>query len=179
MILSRRRLLGGLATLALAGCAATKPSLYRLQAPNVDLREYQTFAFFPAAPGQGSPLVHRWLLEAARGELERRGYAFNPVLPQLLVNVGAVVEERHALHASPGPLGVNDLRTDDYLQGVLSVDLIDVQRGELVWQGTAKGRVGDAMLHDVAGTAAKVMAQIFQGFPVQAGPASAAPRDGA
>lgn len=180
MNLPRRRVLCGLATLALAGCAGTKPALYRLQAPDVDLRQYQTFAFYPVAPTQGSPLVHRWLLEAARGELERRGYAFNPVMPELLLNVGAVVEERHALRASPGPyLGWNGLQTDDYMNGVLSVDLIDVRRRELVWQGAAKGRVGEAMLRDVAGAATQAMAQIFEGFPVQAGPASAAPRGGA
>jgi hypothetical protein len=179
MNLPRRHLLCGLATLALAGCSATKPSLYRLQAPDVDLRRYRTFAFFPAAPSQESPLVRRWLMEAARSELERRGYAYDPLLPELLVNVGATVEERHALRSAPGPYqGWNGLQTDDYLQGVLSVDLIDVRRRELVWQGAAKGRVGEAMLRDVAGAATKAMAEIFEGFPTQAGPALTAPQDG-
>ena len=171
MRIHRRQLLLGLATLAQAGCTSTHPALYRLQDPNVDLRAYRTFAFFPAPPAENASILHRCLLDAARKQLERRGYAFDASHPDLLVNIGAIVEERQA-NSSPSAeyAGGERLEREDYTQGLLAVDLVDVRRRELVWQGVAKGRIDEAMLRDLGAAAEKAVAAIFEGFPNQPHP---------
>ena len=83
----RRSLLLGFATLALAGCAS-KPDVSRIADPDVDFDSYRTFAFVPVS---GYPsLIDRRLLAAARSQMERRGYAFDDLAPDLLVNIAAV-----------------------------------------------------------------------------------------
>ena len=173
---NRRSLLLGLAAtlaLTLAGCAS-KPNLVRIQDPDVDFHSYRTFAFYPGR-GQGHSLIERRLLAAARSQLERRGYAFDELAPDLLVNVGAVVEERQGLRRAPGAHPLSDgVETEDYRMGRLGVDLIDARRREVVWHGVAEGRLSEAMLRDAGAAAEKAVATIFDGFPIKASAPAAA-----
>ena len=162
----RRSLLLGFAALALAGCAA-KPDVSRIADPDVDFHSYRTFAFVPT---NGYPsLIERRLLAAARRQLERRGYAFDELTPDLLVNIAAVVEERRGLRATPGNFPAQSgVETEDYRLGRMAIDLIDARRRQVVWHGAAEGRVSPAMLRD-AGTAVETaVAAVFEGFPIQA-----------
>jgi hypothetical protein len=85
------------------------------------------------------------------------------------VNIAAVVEERQGLRATPGNLpGWGGVETEDYRLGRMAIDLVDPRRRQVVWHGSAEGRVSPAMLRD-AGTAAETaVAAIFEGFPVRA-----------
>jgi len=63
-------------------------------------------------------------------------------------------------------------RTDvhRYTEGTLNVDLIDVERNRLVWEGIAVGRVGRTK--DAAARDARIdstMAEIFAQYPYRAG----------
>lgn len=168
----RRSLLLGCAALALAACAS-KPDVTRIEDPDVDFHSYRTFAFV-SAPGYPS-LIDRRLLAAARTQLERRGYTFDELAPDLLVNVAAAVEERHGLRSAAGALpGWHGVETEDYRLGRMAVDLVDARRRQVVWHGAAEGRVSPAQLRD-AGTAVETaVAAIFEGFPVKAGASGAA-----
>ena len=95
----RRSLLLGFATLALAGCAS-EPDLSHLADSDVDFHSYRTFAFSPT--NANPSLIDRRLLAAARSQLERRGYAFDDLAPDLLVNIVAVVEERQGPRTTLG-----------------------------------------------------------------------------
>lgn len=164
----RRSLLLGLAALALAGCA-DKPSLSRIQDPDVDFHAYHTFAFFPTRPGEITSLAERRLVAAARSQLERRGYTFDTVDPDLLVNIGAGMEERRGLRNAPGALpGLGGVVTEDYRLGRLAIDLIDLTRRQVVWHGTAEGRMNDTMLRDEGAAIEKAVAAVFEGFPLPA-----------
>jgi hypothetical protein len=166
----------GLAALALAGCAA-KPTLSRIQDPDADFHAYHTFAFFPEKPGAYSSLVERRLIAATRSQLERRGYAYNPADPDLLVTIGAAVEERQGLRKSPGASpGADGVETEDYRLGRLAIDMLDLNRREVVWHGTAEGRVSDAMLRDEGAAAEKAVAAIFEGFPLRPSAPASAPK---
>ena len=172
----RRSFLLGLAALALAGCAsAPKPELSRIQDPNADFHAYRTFAFYPGRGGGYTSIFERRLLDAARRQLERRGYVFDMLAPDVLVTVGAVVEERQALRRVPGHFpGGDGVETEDYRQGRLAIDLIDVRRREVVWRGIAEGRVSDAMLHNAGAAAEKAVEAVFEAFPIQPGARAAA-----
>ena len=89
MNIFRRSLLLGLAALTLAGCAS-KPDLSRIQDPDVDFHSYRSFAFFPGRTSGYPSLVEKRLVAAARIELVRRGYVFDELAPDLLVNIAAV-----------------------------------------------------------------------------------------
>jgi hypothetical protein len=169
MNINRRSLLLGLATLTLAliGCAA-KPDLSHIQDPNVDFHSYHTFAFLPDRPGTSPSLVERRLLAATRSQLERRGYAFDEQAPDVLVNIAAIVEERQGLRVASGNLpGKDGVESEDYRLGRLGIDLIDARRGEVVWHGTAEGRLSAAMLREVGTAADKAVEAVFEGFPIK------------
>lgn len=168
MIFSRRLLLLGLAALSLAGCA-DKPTVSHIQDPEVDFHAYHTFAFFPTPPWEITSLAQRRLVAAARSQLERRGCALDTVHPDLLVNIGAGVEERQGLRRAPGtPPGPDGVETEDYRLGRLAIDLLDANRGQVVWQGTAEGRVSDTMLRDEGTAVEKAVEDVFEGFPIPA-----------
>jgi hypothetical protein len=176
MNLPRRSLLLGCATLALAACA-TRPDISRIADLDVDFHAYRTFAFL-AGDGNLS-LIDRRLLAAARSQMERRGYVFDELAPELLVNIAAVVEERHGVRTTPGAFPLHSaVETEDYRLGRMAIDLVDARRRQVVWHGSAEGRVSPAMLRD-AGTAVETaVAEIFDGFPVRvrAPAASGAPK---
>ncbi|MGA0612806.1 DUF4136 domain-containing protein [Caldimonas sp. KR1-144] len=177
MKVQRRAMLLGLAALGLAACTSTpKPALFHIQDSKVDLRSYRTFAFRAPAGAAVRSIIDRRLLEAARGELERRGYMFDEQSAELLVDVGVVVEGRQALRSVPGRFpGWDGIETEDYRLGRLAIDLIDARRNEAVWRGIAEGRVSDAMLRDGGGAAEKAVATVFEGFPVPPNARAAAP----
>jgi hypothetical protein len=169
MNINRRSLLLGLATLTLAlvGCAA-KPDLSHIQDPYVDFHSYRTFAFLPDRPGAYPSLIERRLLAATRSQLERRGYVFNEQAPDVLVNLAASMEERQGLRAVPGNLpGREGVESEEYRLGRLGIDLIDVSRREVVWHGTAEGRVSAEMLREVGTAADKAVEAVFEGFPIK------------
>jgi hypothetical protein len=165
----RRSLLLGLATLTLAivGCAS-KPDLSHIQDPNVDFHSYHTFAFLPEQPGAYPSLIERRLIAATRSQLERRGYVLNEQAPDVVVNLAASVEERQGLRAVAGALpGREGVESEEYRLGRLGIDLIDVRRREVVWHGTAEGRVTAEMLREVGTAADKAVEAVFQGFPIK------------
>jgi hypothetical protein len=163
--ISRRGLLAACVTLGLAACAA-QPELTRLQDPDVDFQAYRRFALMPTQPDGRSSLIERRLLAAARVQMESRGYVYDEFSPEVLVNLAAAVEERQALRSAPGS-GGEAFETDAYRLGRLAIDLVDVAREEVVWHGTAEGRLTPAMLRDTGTAAEKAVAAVFQGFPVK------------
>ncbi|HTD05821.1 DUF4136 domain-containing protein [Undibacterium sp.] len=168
-----RSLLLGLATLTLAlalGGCASKPDLSHIQDPNVDFHSYRKFAFLPDWPGGEPSLVERNLRAAARNQLERRGYAFDEQAPDVLVNIAAIMEERQDLRVVPGTFpGKDGVASEDYRLGRLGIDLIDAHRREVVWHGTAEGRLSAAMLRDAGAAADKAVEAVFEGFPIKPG----------
>lgn len=166
---SRRALLLGLAGLALAGCASG-PDLSRLADADVDFLAYRKFAFVPGTTEGHASLIERRWRAAARREMERRGYAFDEFSPDLLVNMAAVLEERQGLRARPTAHGEADaVETEDYRVGRLAIDLIDTRRQQVVWHGTAEGRVSAAMLRDTGTAVDTAVAAVFDGFSVRPG----------
>jgi hypothetical protein len=162
----RRSLLLGLAALALAGCAS-KPDVSRIADPDVDFHAYRTFAFLTHS---GHPsLIERRLLAAARSQMERRGYAYDDLDPDLLVNIAAAVEQRSGPHSAHAPSSVQrGVDTEDDRLGRMAIDLIDARRGEVVWHGAAEGRVSAAMLRDAGTAVDSAVAAVFEAFPIQA-----------
>jgi hypothetical protein len=152
--------------------------------PSVNLRAYKTFAFFepavrggplpslpfadPAARGDAryTTLQTRHLQRATREQMERQGYVYDDVHPDLRVNAVLHVDEKFELRSTPGYVGLGGgVESALYRQGTLSVDLVDVRRNALVWQGVAEGRVDTQAGKDPGPAIEAAVAEIFAGFP--------------
>lgn len=180
----------GLAAIALLAGCATGPRITTEADPEANFASYRTFGFYsPLAiekEGYSSAASER-MKAAARAQMEARGYVFTTERPDLWLNINAYTEQRtdvtsmpsvdYAYYYSYRARGYYVVpywrdRTDvyRYTEGTLNVDLVDVERNRLVWEGIAVGRVSrekdpakrDARINDT-------MAEIFAQYPYRAG----------
>jgi hypothetical protein len=156
----------------LAGCSSA-PQVRVDRAPGADLRSYKTFAFYdhPGTDGAryGSIVTQR-LKTATRTQMEKLGYAYSEQSPQLMVNFLARVTDKQEIKATPGRfryrgLGGGSIDTDSYKAGTLRIDLVDVQRQALAWQGVAEGRLSEDALKSPGAAVELAVAEIFARFP--------------
>ena len=181
----------GLALFALLAGCATGPRISTEADPEADFSRYRTFAFYsPLAierEGYTSAASER-MKAAARAQMESRGYAFTATgKPDLWVNINAFTERRtdvstvptvdYAYYYSYRARGYYVVpywrdRTDvyRYTEGTINIDLVDVARNRLVWEGIAVGRVSNSK--DPVQRDARIdgaIADIFAQFPYRAG----------
>jgi hypothetical protein len=148
------------ALLVLTGCASG-PEVRVDSDPSVDITAYRSFAFFePLATDNAgySTLITARLKDASRREMEARGYVYDAVKPDLLLNFQLNVQERTDVRSSPaagvgygGYYGYRsygawasypmDVDTVHYKVGTLNIDVVDGARRTLVWQSVAEGRI--------------------------------------
>lgn len=141
--------------LLLAGCA---PAIDINTEPATDFRlsAYNTFAFYDVdASGEGlspnyQPQV-QYIQQKIREQLEARGLTYSASEPDLLINLGIVVNEevqtRETNIITDPPMYIGqrrytwrskEIEVGRYREGTVSVHLVDNDRNELVWQGTAE-----------------------------------------
>jgi hypothetical protein len=176
-----------LALLAVASCASS-PRVTSDFDPAVDFSQYRSFAFHdPLAAesdGYATPASQR-MRQAARREMEARGYVHDIDNPDLWVNINAYMSERSEVfststlqqrlyydYVARGYVAVpywSD-RTDvhHYVEGTLHVDLVDVGERRLVWEGVAVGRTGRQTPAERAERIDQTMAEIFAEYPHRA-----------
>jgi len=181
--------MGLLALVLLAGCA-TGPQITTEADPEADFSQYHTFAFYsPLAiepDGYTTPSGER-MKAAVRSQLESRGYTYTTDRPDLWVNINAYTQQQTDVNVMPTvdyayyysyrgrgyyvvPYWRDRTDVYRYTEGTINVDLVDVARNRLVWEGIAVGRVG--RVKDVAARDLRIdraVADIFAKFPYRAG----------
>lgn len=191
------RILIGAAIVAagLGGCASG-PTIRVDKDPKANLTAYRTFGFFePVATDQAgySTLITARLKAATRRELEARGYAYEEANPDLRINFNLNVAEKTEVRSSPsmtvgyGYYGYRagmygawtgypyDVRTTNYKQGTLTIDVVDAGRKALVWQGVAEGRISKKAMQNPAPAVDAAVTQILATFPSRNAAPTAAP----
>lgn len=164
--------------LLLASGCASGPTVVVHKAPEADLAEYKTFAFFEHVATDNaaySTILTSHLKQATRMELERLGYVYDESNPQLRVNFFLNVVQRQEIRTAPSPAGFYgyrfysgggvDVDTIQYKAGTLSIDLVDANRNALVWQGLAEGRVREDAYRNPGTAIGTVVNEIFRAFP--------------
>ena len=176
------------AVLLLASCA-TGPRITSDVDPAANFGQYRSFAFYSplAIEGQGyATLTSGRIKNAARAQMESRGYVYDETSPDLWVNLNAYMQEKTDVVSTPEvdydyyysyrarryvavPTWRDRTDVYKYTEGTLNVDLVDAKQNRLVWTGVAVGRAGrdkpetrDAKI-DAAG------AEIFMRYPYRAG----------
>jgi len=179
-------LLAGL-VLLLAACS-TGPRISSELDPSADFSRYRSFAFHePLAVdmlGYSTPTSNQ-MRQAARAQLEARGYVYDASSPDLLVNINAYLQERVDVSSMPEvdydyyysyrarsyvamPYWRDRTRVHRYTVGTMNVDLVDAGQRRLVWTGVAVGRVGRNSVEQRGARIDAAMAGIFARYPYRA-----------
>lgn len=172
-----------LVVMVLAGCSSG-PKIITNSAPDFSLINYKTFGFFqPLSTDRGNvqSLESKQLISSTTRELEMSGLRRDDRNPDLRVNF--VLSSRETLQTRPSSsVGVHHGRgrygtwggysmsasTTEVVQrteGTLGVDIVDVSRNQLVWEGAATARVTDSMRENRNQVLDSAIADIFAKFP--------------
>jgi Domain of unknown function (DUF4136) len=167
----------------LAACASG-PTIRADADPSANLASYKTFGFFDRVSTDKSSyttIVSTRLKEATRREMEKRGYKYVESNPDLLANFNINISDKTDVRSTPstsagfygyraGMYGAwagypQDVETVHYQEGTLSIDLVDAQKQQLVWQGVAQGRINKEAVQNPGPAIDKVIGDIFAKFP--------------
>jgi len=179
-----------LLALALAGCAPRFKVATNTD-PTAAFANYRTYAF--AEPlGTDRPnyssLLSQYLRTAVSRELDARGYRQTDTKPDLLVNFNVQTKDKISTTSVPtgpayggyygyragyyGTWGGYQTQVTQYTQGTLTIDLVDLARKQLVWDGTVVGRVREEDRQNLEAVVNQVVADIFARYPYRAGVAA-------
>ena len=169
----------------LGGCAASGPKIITNSDPNFVLANYQTYGFMqPLSTDRDGvrSLESQQLIAATSRELERLGLRRDDANPDLLVNF--LLASKEKLETRPttsgsvyygrggysrwGGYGIGMGTTTEVVQrteGTLSIDIIDAELNQLVWEGAATGRVTDAMRENRREVIDAAVSEILARFP--------------
>jgi len=157
---------------------------------SADFASYRTFAFFEPLgtdrAGYSTILTER-LKMLTRLQMEQRGYEYDEQSPDLLLNFLAQSHQKSEyVPPPPMPWGPNYFGyrmgwynpwmgygfgpdVVQYTEGVLSIDLIDARRKQLVWEGVATSIIDNVEQAASEQNLAPVVADIFARYPFLAG----------
>jgi Domain of unknown function (DUF4136) len=176
------------AALVFVGCA-TGPKVRANYDKSVDFAQYKTFGFVsPLGTDRAGykTIVSQHLTAAVRVEMEARGLKFADTAPQLLVNFNAKLSEKMRVDTIPAPatgMGYygyrggyysawpayeSDTIVSSYTEGTLNVDVVDVARKQMVWEGVAVGSVSDKDADNLQPAIQRVVAKVFEKYPLPA-----------
>ena len=139
----------------LAVAACTKYEIQSDRDPAVDFSRYRTFAWMPraAAPpadqDTGDNAMDNQIYSFVEAQLERRGLTPAPsATADLLVTFRLIRNEGYDETNMPYGLGWRGMYRasfhtsgDLYVRGTLIVDVVDRKTNQLVWRGSAEGRL--------------------------------------
>lgn len=174
--------------LLLAACA-TGPRITSDVDPSANFAQYRSFAFYSplAIEAQGyATLTSGRIKNAARAQMEARGYVYDETSPDLWVNLNAYMQEKTDVVSMPEvdydyyysyrarryvsvPYWRDRTEVYQYTEGTMNVDLVDAAQNRLVWTGVAVGRVGRATPEERAAKIDAAVADIFLRYPYRAG----------
>jgi len=184
-LINRNIFVFGLIAVWLAGCAAT-PRVDVARAPETDFSGYATFSFHePLGTDreQGTTtILSQNLMQAARAELEARGYRYLEDGADLQVNffveTKEVVESLRRrpdvsfsyglFHRHYGVWTGYDRDVKQYTEGTLHIDVVDAERNRLVWEGISRARGDSADFAFDPERVRAVVARVFGNFPRRA-----------
>lgn len=140
--------------LLIFGCTSS-PTVNTQSAPDLQLSNYKTFAFFSPLSTDHSKygsLLSQRLKKNTRAALEAKGYVYDENNPQMLINFSTDKVQKTDVDSMPSMSpwgagwyspwgGYNDVYVNQYEEGTLVVDLIDAKQKQMIWQGTARAIV--------------------------------------
>lgn len=151
------RLLVFIGLLAMAVASCTPYRIVRNKADHsATWTEYRTFAFIDtsrvnAIPGSQYMAAMNQIKKAVASELQSRGYQQTNDNPDLLINLGTVVQEKTQTRQTTiqeAPLYIGQRRyswrsqevpVGTYQEGTLNIHIVDAHRNALIWDAAISG----------------------------------------
>lgn len=177
--------------LVLTACQAPQPQIRSDFDLTADFSRYASFSFMDRSQRGGQPMYDtiddQRVMAAVTRELEARGYRRVEQDGDLLVNFTITSEDVQDIRTVPAPLFASpyygwrgsyyypwpaytyETWVDTYERGVLFIDLVDVERRQLVWEASSTGRVTAAAREDPGGAVDTAVAEMFARYPFRAG----------
>lgn len=182
--------------LGLLSCATPKPTIRANAVPGFDPASYRSYSFaeHPGTDrgGVSTPLT-AYFKDALRREMDSRGYEYKESGGELLVNFNANARETVDIRSTPGSpapatygyygyrgmygydVGAGPtIETDRYRVGTANVDVVDVSKRQLIWEGLAEGRLTDKAMKNPAKAVNAVVQEMFKKFPARSASAAGA-----
>ena len=183
----KRCSLMAVATLLLTACASS-PNTFSNADPDVDFSQYKTFGYFSTLStdnAQYQSLVSNFLKVAVAQELDKRGLTHEEENPELRVNfyintkdkiktrqvptAGAYYGYRDPFYDPWVGYGGYETRVDQYTEGTLNIDVVDVATNKLVWEGSITGRLTEKDVSNLEQTVDEAVAAVMNNFPILPG----------
>ncbi len=178
-------------TLLFLGACASTPNTFSNADPSTDFSQYKTYGFFSTLStdnAQYESLVSNFLKVAVAQEFDKRGLAHDDGSPQLRVNfyintqdkirtrsvptAGGYYEYRDPFYDSWGGYGggvAYETRVDQYTEGTLNIDVVDVETNKLAWEGSIVGRLTDKDVRNMEQTVDEAVTAVMYNFPIPPG----------
>jgi hypothetical protein len=182
------------AAIALAGCASG-PDIRGDFDKSVDFGQYRTYGFVAQAgtdSGDVKSLATQILQRAASQQMEARGYTRSDS-PDLAINFKGKLEEKTDIESTPAPYygpgwgyggwygapyggwGGTEVTTRRYNVGTLVMDVVDLKKRQVVFQGGIEGVVTKEMLQNREAAMTRAVEHIFSKYPFVAGQSAPVP----
>lgn len=141
---------------AIVGCASV--SIRTDHDPNADFTKYKTWNFpanvdeFAVGVIKANPFVHKEMLRIIEDAMVAKGYVKTVGDPDMFVVYQVTTQEKTQVSTyssgygwgySGWGVGYTDVRVDQYTEGTLILDLVDVEEEDLIWRGWATGTIED------------------------------------
>jgi Domain of unknown function (DUF4136) len=186
-----RYLLAGLAAVVLLAGCESGPQVRSNLDPSANLSSYKTYMFAEKTgtdrPGYSTPITS-YFKEAIRREMDSRGYRYVEGGPaDLLIDFNANAKENVDVRTTPGStFGYGygyygyrgglygaaafppEVETVRYKTGTANVDVVDLSRKQVVWEGIVEGRLTDKIMKDPRTAINNAIAEMFLQFPGRA-----------
>ena len=181
---------GALALSMLAGCESG-PQVRSNVDPSANLSSYKTYMFAEKTgtdrSGYSTPITS-YFKESIRREMDARGYKYVEGGPaDLLINFNANARENVDVRTTPGSTygygygyygyrgglyGASafppEVETVRYKVGTANIDIVDLSKKQVVWEGIVEGRLTDKIMKDPRTAISNAIAEMFLQFPGKA-----------
>ena len=170
---------GAFALALLAGCESG-PQVRSNVDPSANLSSYKTYMFAEKTgtdrPGYSTPITS-YFKEAIRREMDAKGYKYVEGGPaDLLINFNANARENVDVRTTPGYRGglygasafPPEVETVRYKVGTANIDVVDLSKKQVVWEGIVEGRLTDKIMKDPRTAISNAIAEMFLQFPGRA-----------
>jgi len=176
--------------LLVTGCASS-PNTFSNADPSTDFSQYKTYGFFSTLStdnAQYESLVSNFLKVAVAQEFDKRGLTHDDESPQLRVNFYINTQEKIRTRSVPTAGGYHDYRdpfydswggygggvayetrVDQYTEGTLNIDVVDVESNKLAWEGSIAGRLTDKDVRNLEQTVDEAVTAVMYNFPIPPG----------
>ncbi len=178
-------------TLLFLGACASTPNTFSNADPSTDFSQYKTYGFFSTLStdnAQYESLVSNFLKVAVAQEFDKRGFAHDDESPQLRVNFYINTQDKIRTRSVPTAGGYYDYRdpfydpwggygggvayetrVDQYTEGTLNIDVVDVETNKLAWEGSIVGRLTDKDVRNLEQTVDEAVTAVMYNFPIPPG----------